>query len=223
LGDASTKFFHALATIRFRKNLITHLENDSSILITDHKQKELLTWQSFEERLGVNGFTGVLFNLDSLLHNDIDLSALIAPFTHQEDDQVVKSLPSDKAPRPDGFNIDFVKKCWPLICHDSYNLCSSFYDGNVCLRSINGSNITLLVPKHNNALKISDYRPISLLNTSVKILTKILANRLQLLLPSLIHKNQYGFIKARALEYDHLYHQSRKDIIILKLDFQKSI
>jgi len=96
--------------------------------------------------LGVNGFTGVLFNLGNLLHTDIDLSALVAPFTHQEVDQVVKSLPSDKAPGPDGFNTDFVKKCWPLICHDFYNLCSSFHDGNVCLRSINNSYI-VLVPK----------------------------------------------------------------------------
>ena len=77
--DASTKFLHAHATIRFRKNLITHLENDSGILITDHQQKELLIWEPFKERLGVNGFTGVLFNLGNLLDTDIDLSALVAP------------------------------------------------------------------------------------------------------------------------------------------------
>ena len=66
MGDASTKLFHAHATIRFRKNLITQLENDLGVLVTDHQHKELLIWQSFKERLGVNGFSGVLFNLDNL-------------------------------------------------------------------------------------------------------------------------------------------------------------
>ena len=169
------KFFHAHATIRFRKNLITHLENDSGDLVTDHHQKELMIWHSFKERLGVNGFTGNLFNLANLLNSNNDLSCLIAPFSHQDIDQVAKLLPSDKAPGPDGFNTDFVKKCRPIICHDFYNLCSAFYAGNIYLQSINGFHITL-VPRHENAVKVSDYRPISLLNTSVKILTKLLAN-----------------------------------------------
>ena len=82
---------------------------------------------------------------------------------------------------------------------DFYNLYDAFYGGNVCLQSIIGSHITL-VPKSDNAIKISDFRPISLLNTSVKILTKLLANRLQLLMSYLVHRNQYGFIKHRSIQ-----------------------
>lgn len=124
MGDASIKFFHAHATTHFRKNLITHLQNDDGILITDHQQKENLIWHSFKERLGVNGFTGILFNIGNLITNIADLSSLIAPFSHQEIDQVVKNLPSDKTLGPNGFNTDFVKKCWSIICQDFYNLYS---------------------------------------------------------------------------------------------------
>jgi len=146
-----------------------------------------------------------------------DLSSLVAPFDKQEIDLVVRSLPSDKAPGPDGFNTDFVKKCMTIICADFYRLCNDFYSGNICLQSINGSLITL-APKHDNAIKVSDFRPISLLNTSVKLITKLLANRLQLVLPQLIHKNQYGFIKHRCIqdclawssEFLHLCHQFQR-------------
>jgi hypothetical protein len=41
-------------------------------------------------------------------------------------------------------------------------------------------------------LTVSDYKPISLLNTSIKLVTKILANRLQKFIVNLIHKNYMG-------------------------------
>jgi hypothetical protein len=88
-------------------------------------------------------------------------------------DLVIKMLPSDKAPGLGGFNTDFVKKCWPTISQDFYNLCNAFYLGDVCLQSLNGSHI-VLIPKHDRAIKLSDFSPISLLNTSIKIITKIL-------------------------------------------------
>jgi hypothetical protein len=74
-----------------------------------------------------------------------------------------------------------------------------FFPHNICLQSINGSYVTL-IPKIDNPSKVGDFRPISLLNNSVKLLTKLLANRLQTMILRAIHQNQYEFLKGRSIQ-----------------------
>lgn len=213
LGDASTKFFHAQAAVKYRRIFITQLEDDQGNIVTNYADKANLIWLAFKERLGTSNFNSISFDLPTYFTNPPDLSMLIQAFSKEEIDAVVKRLPSNKALEPDGFNTDFLKHCWSIISEDFYSLCGAFHSEHVCLQSINGSHITL-IPKKDDAIKILDFKPISLLNNFVKIITKLLANRLQHELPSLLHKNQYGFIKHRtiqdciawALEYLHLCH-----------------
>jgi len=60
--------------------------------------------------LGVSSFSGINFNLATLLQDGHDLSSLVAPFGKYEIDLVIKNLATDKAPGLDGFNANFVKK-----------------------------------------------------------------------------------------------------------------
>jgi hypothetical protein len=126
------------------------------------------------------------------------LQSIQGPFTKQDIDNVIKNMPSDKAPGPDGFNGVFFKKCWNIIKEDIYQLCFDFFNGRVELHAINSSFITL-VPKVNSPTKVDEFIPISLINCVIKIITKMLGDRLQSVILSLIHKNQYGFIKSRII------------------------
>lgn len=72
--------------------------------VYDHPSKASLIWNDFKERLGSSCFEQMLFDLDTLIAAEADLSSLEAPFTHMEIDNVIKMLPNDKFPGPDGFN-----------------------------------------------------------------------------------------------------------------------
>ena len=104
-------------------------------------------------------------------------------------------MPADRAPGPDGFSGGFLKSCWHIIKYDFYKLCEDFHAGVLDLESLNTGFITL-VPKIQSPESTNDYRPITLLNCCLKIITKLLADRLQDLILQLVHANQYGFLKG---------------------------
>jgi hypothetical protein len=166
-GDEGTKKLHASATIKQRRNLISSLKDSAGSIHYDHQSKANILWEAFKDGLGTSDTPEMMFNLEQLLHRAENLDWLSDAFSKEEIDAVIASLPSDKSPGPDGFNTDFVKKCWPIIKNVFYKLCEDFHAGNICLQSLNGSHITLL-PKVDAPSKVSDYRPISLLNTSIK-------------------------------------------------------
>ncbi|KAL6580791.1 hypothetical protein OROMI_006714 [Orobanche minor] len=86
-----------------------------------------------------------------------------------------------------------------------------------------------LIHKNNNPQSWKDFRPISLCNSTYKIISKILSKRLATILPSFINSAQSGFIKGRnitdniltAHEVSHDISQSMTNTII-KLDMEKS-
>ena len=191
-GDESTKFFHAAATERYRQNTISSLDSLDGRQVTEHFEKAALLWETYKARMGTSCNPHMLINLRDLIPRNENLGHLSDPITREEIDKAVAQMPQDKSPGPDGFNGLFFKKCWHIIKEDVYDLCNEFFSGQLDLKAINNSFITL-VPKCNNPTTVNDFRPISLLNSILKLLTKIMADRLQKEIIPIVHKNQYGF------------------------------
>jgi hypothetical protein len=87
----------------------------------------------------------------------------------------------------------------------------------------------ILIPKKNDPLKISNYRPISLIHIFAKIISKLLANRLAPELENLISINQTDFVKKRCIHDNFMYmqqvvkdlHKKKFPSLFIKLDISK--
>ena len=69
------------------------------------------------------------FELANLITKFQGLEELSIPFMKEEIDNVIKIIPADRAPGPDGFNGVFLKVCWYIIKEDFYSLCDDFWKG----------------------------------------------------------------------------------------------
>lgn len=98
-----------------------------------------------------------------------------------------------------GLPLIFTKKFWPHIGQmvvDSFNC--GFQKGCLALKQTRGV-ISLLLKPDRSSLNLSNYRPITLLNTDYKIAAKSISNRLKTVLNKIISPNQTGFRKGKFI------------------------
>lgn len=104
-----------------------------------------------------------------------------------------------KSPGPDCFPGLFYHRYWEIVNELVFETSKDFGNGLVTLNYLNQTYI-VLIPKVPNSENTSQFRRISLCNNSYKILSKMLANRLKSLLPSMISHNQNAFVPGRQIQ-----------------------
>jgi len=158
-----------------------------------------------------------------------DNNAFFAHFSIKEIEVVVKESDGNKSSGPDGFNFAFFKEFWYLLKHEIRIMFDQFYANEALPKSFLSFFVTL-IPKVKVSLSLKEYRPISLLGSLYKFLSKVLAGRLSKVMNSIIFGFQSAFLKGRHLvdgvlvvnEVVDLAKRSKRECLILKVDFEKA-
>ncbi|CAJ2667239.1 unnamed protein product [Trifolium pratense] len=168
-------------------------------------------------------------NLQFKRLNHIECCSLIKPFTEAEVKSAVWDCDSYKSPGPDGINFGFFKDFWTELRGDVMRFISDFHRNGKLTKGINSTFIAL-IPKVDSPQRLNDFRPISLVSSIYKILAKVLANRLRLVIGSVISESQTAFVKDRQIldgilianEVVDEARKSKKELMLFKVDFEKA-
>jgi mannosylglycoprotein endo-beta-mannosidase len=143
--------------------------------------------------------------------------------------KAINALPKGKAPGHDGLPMEFFHECAEEIAPTFLQAFTSMLNTGRISTSINKGLITL-IPKIGDRAKLSNWRPITLLGSTYKVLAKVLAGRIETALTHIIRPNQTGFVEGRSI-IDNTYmaqealewaEESEQDLVLLFFDFEKA-
>lgn len=207
LGEKNNSYFLGLEKKRQINKTITKLKNESGEIITD--QSDLLKLQKdFYERLytstNPNEFESQEYVESTFIENkliDEDSKLCEGKISIEECSKAINDMKVNKSPGMDGITVEFYQTFWPQIQNMMIQVYNKSYEDKILPFSHRQSLLSLIFKKGDH-LSLKNYRPISLLNTDLKILSRCLAQRLKVVLHKIIHSDQNGYIKNRYIGFN---------------------
>ncbi|KAL9983202.1 hypothetical protein ACROYT_G005340 [Oculina patagonica] len=150
--------------------------------------------------------------------------------TIDECKRILETFQNNKSPGNDGIPIEFYKSCWNLICEPFINCVNESFENEEMSNSQKQAVITLIEKQGKDRTLMENWRPISLVNVDAKIISKVIASRLKVVLPHIIHCNQTGYVKDRYIGetvrsiLDIIDFTERENIpgLLIFIDFRKA-
>ena len=231
-GERNSKYFFSLEKSRSRLKTVHAVRSADGTLIKENNEILSECHNFYAKLYGDNGVQQNRFRLinhfgrtiswDSRekLENEIDI---------KEVGHALSKFDNCKAPGCNGLPADFFKCFWPKIkwpLFEYYQKCLVNHELGTSARR----GILSLIPKKEADLEnLSNWRPLTLLNFDYKLLSKVLAIRLQSVLPEIIDEDQTGFMKGRnimenirrVIEFVGFSKERKLNNILLSLDFEK--
>ncbi|GJS26391.1 RNA-directed DNA polymerase, eukaryota [Tanacetum coccineum] len=228
-GDENSNFFHGIIN-RKRANLaIKGVMVDGEWVDDPCRVKEEFRLH-FANRFRAPAANRCKLNytFPNRLSSD-QLDMLESPISRDEVRNAVWGCGENKSPGPDGFTFEFFRKFWDTLGSDFCAAVEWFFDHSSFSRGCNSSFIAL-IPKNHDPKFVNDYRPISLIGSLYKVVTKILATRLSSIISGLISDVQTAFLPNRQIldgpfiinELLSWCKHKKQQAMVFKVDFAKA-
>ena len=173
----------------------------------------------------------VIFNLENKTQIKVtedQLNMLNEDITLQELKETAFQMTKHKTPGTDGLSAIFYTTMWEDIKEVFYEAVKTGFSKKLLHDSARREIINLIPKPLKDARRLKHLRPISLLNVDYKIIEKVLANRLKIVLDYLIHDDQKGFMAGRRISanirraFEVVTRAEDFEGLILSIDFSKA-
>ena len=235
-GEKNSKYFLNMEKRNSNKHNITKLQIgdkvviDPDIILQEQSNfyKHLYTGNS--KNVCDYGIEKEFFESNQPKLSEIDAQYCDSDITMQEIYDILQTFPDNKAPGTDGFPGEFYKKFWPDIKNLLFNCYNYSLTSNQMSISQRQGIISLIPKKGKNLTLLKNWTPITLLNFDYKLLTKCIAYRIKTVLPTIINKDQTGFLPGRYIgenliriqEILHYAKVNNVDSYLVTVDYEKA-
>ena len=192
-GEGSISYFANLEKRKGEENLIFSLENDDGEVQEGNENIRKTVFDFFsnlysEEPVMEDLQDELLQHVDKFLTNEEKIS-LDKAISREEIYFALNKLPKDKTPGPDGLSSEFLKNFWSDLGELYQKVIEEIHEFGELTES-QKKGLIKISHKKNGRQFLKNNRPITLLNTDLKLITKISAIRLAKVLKNIIHDSQ---------------------------------
>ncbi|CAI5530214.1 unnamed protein product [Closterium sp. Naga37s-1] len=158
-----------------------------------------------------------------------DAEELAADWTEEEVKAAFGAMAANKSPGKDGLPKELFEAHWDLLGKGFMAMAKDFA-ASASLSTDVKEAVTILLHKKGDKDQLNNYRPITLLNFSYKVLARVIADRMKKVMGKVISEEQYGFLPGRRLtdavglfaDVIDAARNKNKDWFLLLVDFKKA-
>ena len=235
--EKPTKFFYIQEQQKQQKKTINKLnvkERDETIELTETKDilqtihkffTNVYAKKQSDDELQQEFLQYLSTKLDEQAKQNLDL-----PITQDELNSTINNTDTNKSPGIDGLPIEFYQTFWPILKNELEELSNLVYIQQQTLNMSQRTGIITLTHKRDEKENLENWRPITLLCSDYKIITKTIATRLRRYISQIININQTCAVPGREITSnlylirDIIKYAQYKDIdtYIISYDFQQA-